>query len=181
MFRTSLMFGLIAGIIVVIPMLLGAMTNPEGMIAGGHALGYLMMLIALSTIFVGVKRYRDGARGGVIKFLPAFLVGLGITAVAGVIYVIGWEVTLAVTNYEFMEIYSRTMIEAERAKGVSGPDLDAFIAQMQSMTEQYRNPAFRLPITFLEIFPVGLIISLIAAALLRNPRFLPARGTPAAG
>jgi hypothetical protein len=73
------------------------------------------------------------------------------------------------------------MIEAERAKGVSGPDLDAFIAQMQSMTEQYRNPAFRLPITFLEIFPVGLIISLIAAALLRNPRFLPARGTPAAG
>ncbi len=29
--------------------------------------------------------------------------------------------------------------------------------------------------TFLEIFPVGLIIALLSAALLRNPKVMPAR------
>jgi hypothetical protein len=29
--------------------------------------------------------------------------------------------------------------------------------------------------TFIEIFPVGVLIALISAALLRNPRMLPAR------
>ena len=42
------------------------------------------------------------------------------------------------------------------------------------MKIQYADPLFRLPITFLEIFPVGLLISLISAAILRNPGVLPA-------
>jgi hypothetical protein len=29
--------------------------------------------------------------------------------------------------------------------------------------------------TFVEIFPVGVLVSLVSVALLRNPRFLPAR------
>lgn len=40
---------------------------------------------------------------------------------------------------------------------------------------QYANPLFRLPMVFAEIFPVGVLVSLISAALLRNRRFLPAR------
>jgi hypothetical protein len=39
----------------------------------------------------------------------------------------------------------------------------------------YANPLFRIPMVFLEIFPVGFIVALISAALLRNPRLLPAR------
>jgi hypothetical protein len=67
------------------------------------------------------------------------------------------------------------MIEAARAKGASPAEIEALSAQMAEFQEMYANPLFRLPMTFIEIFPVGLIISLIAAALLRNPRFLPAR------
>ena len=48
-------------------------------------------------------------------------------------------------------------------------------AEMAQFGEMYANPLIRMPITFIEIFPVGLVISLIAAALLRNSRFLPAR------
>ena len=43
----------------------------------------------------------------------------------------------------------------------------------------YANPLFRLPITFTEILPVGLIVSLISALLLRNSRFMPARAKAA--
>jgi len=31
--------------------------------------------------------------------------------------------------------------------------------------------------TFIEIFPVGLLVALISAALLRNPKMLPARAS----
>ncbi len=41
------------------------------------------------------------------------------------------------------------------------------------MAESYRNPLFRIPMTFIEIFPVGLLVALISAALLRNPKLLP--------
>lgn len=179
--RTIVIYGFAAGIIVAGFMGLGfAFAGDGGVPEYAHLVGYLTMIVALSLIFVGIKNWRDKALGGVIKFLPAFLMGLGISAVAGVIYVIGWEITLAVTNNAFMNHYVETAIEAERAKGVAGAELDAFIAQMRGFQEQYRNPLFRLPITFIEIFPVGVVISLISAALLRNRRFLPARASPAA-
>ena len=46
---------------------------------------------------------------------------------------------------------------------------------MEQFKVQYANPLFRLPMTFIEIFPVGVLVSLFAAALLRNPRFMAAR------
>jgi hypothetical protein len=98
--------------------------------------------------------------------------------VAGVIYVIGWEITLAVTDFAFIDSYSNAAVEAARAKGASAADVEAVIAKMAEFRRQYANPFFRLPVTFIEIFPVGCLISLISAALLRNSRFLPAR-TPA--
>ena len=53
------------------------------------------------------------------------------------------------------------------------------IAKMEQFKEQYRNPLFRVPVTFLEIFPVGLLIALISAAVLRNSRVLPAAASSA--
>ena len=53
--------------------------------------GYLVMLVALSLIFVGVKRYRDSQCGGVINFGPAFVLGLAIAAVAALVYALVWE------------------------------------------------------------------------------------------
>jgi|GEM_PF-7094360 len=44
------------------------------------------------------------------------------------------------------------------------------------MKESYANPLLRVSITFLEIFPVGLLVSLIAAAVLRNSRGATGRG-----
>ena len=108
-------------------------------------------------------------------FVPALLAGLGISAVAGVIYVIGWEITLAITDFAFIDSYSAAAVEAARAKGASAADIEALIVQMGEFRRQYENPLFRLPITFIEIFPVGVLISLISAALLRNPRFLATR------
>ncbi len=175
MSRIILIFGTIAGLIVAVPMCLLVANAEPGSAATSHFTGYLIMLLALSLVFVGVKRLRDRELGGVIRFVPALLAGLGISAVAGVIYVIGWEITLAVTDFAFIDSYSNAAIEAARDKGASASEVEAVAAKMNEFRQQYANPLFRLPVTFIEIFPVGLVVSLISAALLRNSRFLPAR------
>src|SRR5437763_1713208 len=115
MLRTILIYGLTAGVLVAAPMCYIA-------VGGSHAtqslaFGYLVMLLVLSLIFVGVKRYRDRALGGVIRFLPALLIGLGISALASVIYAIGWEITTAITHNAFADSYAASMVQAARAKG----------------------------------------------------------------
>ena len=178
MSRIILIFGTVAGLIVAVPMCLLVANAEPGSAATSHFTGYLIMLLALSLVFVGVKRLRDRELGGVIRFVPALLAGLGISAVASVIYVIGWEITLAVTDFAFIDSYSTAAVEAARAKGASAAEIEAVITKMDEFRRQYANPFFRLPITFIEIFPVGVLVSLISAALLRYSRFLPAR-TPA--
>lgn len=175
MTRVMLIFGAVAGVAVAVPMCLLVANSEPGSAATSHFVGYLIMLLALSLVFLGVKRLRDREFGGVIRFVTALLAGLGISAVASVIYVIGWEITLAVTDFAFIDSYSNAAIEAARAAGASPAEMEAVIAKMDDFRRQYANPLFRLPVTFIEIFPVGILVSLISAALLRNSRFLPAR------
>lgn len=172
--RIALVYGAIAGAIAVGAIVAGFFLGTDH---GGQSLwlGYLIMIVALSLIFLGVKRHRDRNLGGVIKFGPAFLTGLLIAAIAGVFYAIGWEAYLAATDYAFMPAYVDSVIEAKKAAGLAGEALQAEIAGLEEMKANYESVFFRLPMTFIEIFPVGLIIALISAALLRNPRVFPAR------
>ena len=174
MSRIILKLGLAAGLIVAVPMCLLVANAEPGSAATSHFVGYLIMLLALSLIFFAVKRVTDLEQGGVIRFASALMVGLGISVVAGVVYMIAWEITLAITDFAFIDAYSNAAIEAARAKGGAPGEIEAVIAQMAEFRERYSNPLFRLPVTFIEIFPVGVLVSLISAALLRNSRFLPA-------
>lgn len=174
MTRIVLTYGLISGL-VVIAGILGTIVLSGDAPHSSPLLGYLIMLVALSSILVAIKQHRDQNLGGVIRFWPALGLGVAIAAVAGLAYVVVWEVYLAMTDYSFMAKYADQMLAAKRAAGVTGAAYEKAAAEMAAMQAQYRNPLFRLPITFSEIFPVGLLIALVSAALLRNPRFLPAR------
>ncbi len=178
MFSVALRYGALSGAIIIAVIIAGiVLANGPGHGHGfaSQTFGYLVMIVALSMIFLAIRDYRNTKLGGVIKFLPAFGLGVLVAGVAGVAYVIGWEMYLAATNYAFMDNYVAQMIEAKRAAGVSGAEFDAYVAQLEQTRVAYRNPLFRLPMTFVEIFPVGLIIALISAAILRNPKVLPAR------
>ena len=173
MLKKILSYGTIAGLIVGITMVtltVGMKDHPP--LAYGMVIGYLTMLVALSAVFVGIKRYRDADLGGVIGFWPAFGLGLGISFVAGVFYVAAWEVALAVTHMDFANSYANVLIAEQKAKGVSAEALAKLSADMEQFKVQYANPLFRLPMTFTEIFPVGVLVSLVSAGLLRNRRFL---------
>jgi hypothetical protein len=174
--KIILTHGLIAGIIVGVPMLIGNLAfDSQPPVAIAMTIGYATMLIALSTVFLGIKRQRDTAGGGVIRFWPALGMGLGITVIAALIYVATWELTQALSGYPFVADYTRMLVAEKQAAGASAAEIATLRAQMDQFAVQYADPLYRLPVTFIEIFPVGVLVSVISAALLRNPRFLPAR------
>ena len=175
MFKKILILGLIAGLVsggmlsaVVIGM--GEQQPKYGML-----IGYTIMLVALSAVFVGIKRYRDTDLGGVIRFWPAFGMGVAMSFIAGILYVVSWESAVAVTHMDFASNYASMMIAQERANGASAEALAKLSAEMETFKVQYANPMFRLPMVFAEIFPVGVLVSLVSAGLLRRASFLPAR------
>lgn len=172
--RIIVVFGAVSGLIVICTTILG-ITLAKGNSGFEFSvwLGYLVMLVVLSMIFMGVRRFRDQEQGGVITFARAALVGIGIAAVAGVMYVIVWEIYLAATDYAFMHDYAQAIIDERRAAGASGAQLETLVAEMEQLKTQYDNPLFRLPMTFIEIFPVGLLIALVSAAILRKSEILP--------
>lgn len=174
MARIIIIHGLVAGLIIIAGVI-GAIVVSGDEPHGNVWLGYLIMLLGMSAVFMGVKQHRDRHNGGVIKFLPALGVGLGIALFASLAYVVVWEVYLAATDYAFMDQYIAATLEARRAEGLSGQAYRDLEAQMREMAVAYQSPLFRLPMTFVEIFPVGLLVSIVSAVLLRNSRFLPAK------
>jgi len=104
------------------------------------------------------------------------LMGVGISIVAAIYLVVVRVVFMAATDNTYITPYIEHYIAEQKAAGVTGAALDKLVAEMESFKVQYADPLFRLPMTFMEIFPVGLLISLISAAVLRNPKVLPARG-----
>ena len=171
--RIMLVYGGLAGAIAIAAMLINMVAKVHSLL-----LGYLILFAALSMIFVGIKTYRDRELGGVIRFWTAFGVGMGIAMVASVIYVVIWEIYLIATDYSFMDEYVRAMGAEKRAEGASAAELARMQADMRAMGESYNNSLLmRIGFTLLEILPVGLIVSVVSAALLRKSSFLPARGS----
>jgi len=173
MFKKIVFWGLIAGVVAGGALSASTVFMAErDMLSYGMIVGYTTMLIALTAVFVGIKRHRDTQLGGVIRFWPAFGMGLGISVVAGIVYVLAWEVTQALTGIDFASDYGRFLIEQRRAAGASAAELKTLAAEMEAFKVQYADPLFRLPMTFAEIFPVGVLVSLVSAALLRKPGFM---------
>ena len=175
MLKTILTFGLLSGMTIAVSMTLGGLAASGDGFMVPEWVGYLLMLVAMSFIFVGVKRYRDTEMGGAITFGPAFKLGLGIAFIASLIYVVSWELYLSQTGYSFANDYIEATLASLEAKGAGAAELAAKRTELEASMENYSNPLFRLPITFSEIFPVGLIVSLVTALILKNSKTLPVR------
>ena len=78
-------------------------------------------------------------------------------------------------GYAFIDSYVNSAIEAKKAAGLSAEKLAQEIATLEEMRSDYGKIYIRMPMTFLEIFPVGLIIAILSAAVLQNPKILPVR------
>ena len=172
--RYLLIYGSIAGAIVILTAIVASEFADTRRAASLEWLGYVIMVLALSLIYVGIRRYRDEQLDGTIGFSTGFLVGFGISSVAAIIYVVAWELYLAATDHAFIDVYIEAVLEERQGDGMTDSELEELSAGMESIRKQYADPLFRIPMTFLEILPVGLIITLISAFLLRTDKEPPA-------
>ncbi|MCG8603705.1 DUF4199 domain-containing protein [bacterium] len=177
--KVTLVFGLIAGAIISIFMFVSWALLDKGTINfdSGEIAGYAIMVIALSMIFFGIKSYRDNYQNGAITFGKGLQVGLLITLVASLMYAVSWEIyyqSQPDDQPSFMETYTEHSIAKMKDNGASEAEIEQAVQDMANMVEMYKNPLVRFGITLVEILPVGVVISLISAGLLRKKSFLPA-------
>lgn len=176
MLRYSLIYGGITGAIVIAILSITIFAFGIDSAGGSQAFGYTLMLAVHCVLFVGLKRYRDLEMGGVISFKKGAVVGMAMAVVAAVVYAIGWEVALNVTDFAFIESFGQVMIHDIKAEGLSPSAEAAKIAEMEGWMELYRNPLIRLPMTMIEILPIGILVALVSALILKNPKVLSVRG-----
>jgi hypothetical protein len=141
-------------------------------------LGFLVMFLAFSTVYFAMAQFRDEVLGGVLKISTGMLFGFGITGVASVVYVAVWEIYLHATDFEFIESYIASILESLQAQGASAAELEAARKDTATLRENYANNWYRLTLTATEIFPVGALVSLVSALILkRQPPEVVARQT----
>jgi hypothetical protein len=176
--KTILTFGLISGVLISLMM---AATIPFADRIGfdrGEYVGYTTMVLAFLLVFFGIRSFRDNSGDGAITFAKGFAVGASIMLIMCAFYVATWEVLYFKFMPDFMDKYSAYEVAKMQASGASVAAVQAQIQALKHYTEMYNHVLFNAAMTFLEPLPVGLVITLISAAVLRRkPQPQPAQSS----
>jgi len=168
--KVILVYGLISGGITSALMLITMPMYASGTLSmdNGALVGYAGMVIALALIFFGIKSYRDNQAAGKISFWKAFQVGIAISVIAAIMYAFTWELCYTTIAPEFSQKMMEQYFVKMKDKGATQAEMQKALANL----EMYKNPVIRFGVSMTEIFPVGLVITLVSAGLLRRKEFL---------
>jgi hypothetical protein len=166
--KIVLTFGIIAGVILSVLMVATMPFIDRIGFDYGLVVGYTSMVVAFLLVFFGIRSYRENVGGGQISFARAFSVGILIVLIASVMYVVTWEIIYFNFLPDFGEKYAAHMLEKARAAGASAEQLAAEAEKMNEMKSILNNPLLNAAFTLLEPLPVGLVLTLVSAAILRK-------------
>ena len=164
----GLTFGLISGLIM--SALMGGSLLIADKIGSGHSmlLGYTIMVASFMLIYFGIRSYRENGLAGQISFGRAFACGILITLISSVCYVVAWEIIYFNFMPHFMDGYFAAQIHKVQTAGLDPATTAAKIAALQHSQQLYQNPLVNMAYTLIEPLPVGILITLVSAALLRR-------------
>src|SRR5262245_19275899 len=177
--KIVLTYGLIAGAILSVLMMATLPFLERIGFDRGMVIGYTTMVMAGLMIYFGVKSYRDNVLGGRISFGRAFATGMLISAIAGICYVATWEFVQYKFLPDFADKYAAHEIDKARRNGATEAEIATKQTEMAEFKEMYKNPLISIAFTFLEPLPVGLLFSLVSAAVhsrKRAPVLRPSEG-----
>src|ERR1700732_4987358 len=166
--KTILTFGLISGVISSVIMVATVPFADRIGFDKGAIVGYTSIVLSFLLVFFGIRSYRDNEGNWQISFLKAFAVGISITLISCVCYVVTWEILYFNFLPDFMDKYGAHVIEKAKASGASAAVVQAQVEKVKKYKEMYANPLLNAAMTFIEPFPIGLVITLISAAVLRR-------------
>ena len=166
--KIVLSFGLISGAVLSAMMLLTLPFLDRIGFGRAEVIGYATIIAAFLLIFFGIRSYRERIAPAPLTFSRALLVGLLIALVASACYVATWELLYFKLAPGFAEKYAAYAIEHARASGASQQEIDTTTREMAQFKAIYDNPLTNAAVTFLEPVPIGVVVSVISAAVLRR-------------
>ena len=168
--RIVLTFGLIAGAVLSVMMLIQMSFIDRIGFERGMVIGYTTMVLAFLLVYFGIRSYRDNVGGGRVGFGRAVAIGLLIMSIASACYVATWEVVYFGFMPDFADKYAAHELDRARRSGATAAELAKKTQELAQFREEYRNPLVNVAYTFLEPLPVGLVMTLVSAGILRRPR-----------
>jgi hypothetical protein len=168
--RTVWTFGLISGAIISGLMLAVIPFHDAIGFDRGMTVGYTTMVLAFLLIYFGIRSYRDNVGHGSIGFGRALAVGALIAVISSLCYVATWELIASRLMPDYLTKYQAYEINKMTASGASQAVIAQRIVEMRHFAELYKNPFINAAMTFIEPLPVGLVIALISAGVLRRRR-----------
>lgn len=176
--KTTLTFGLISGAISSLMMVALVPVTARIGFDKSVVIGYTSIVLSFLLVFFGIRSYRENVDDGQITFSKAFVVGISITLISCICYVVAWDVLYYNVFPDFWDKYGAHLVEKLKASGASPAAVQAQLQQVTKYKELYKNPLRNAAMTFIEPFTIGLAITLISAAVLRKkPRSKPERST----
>lgn len=173
--KTVLTFGLLSGAVSSAMMLVLWPFHDRIGFDGGMVLGYTTIVLSFLLVFFGVRSYRE-SNGGTLTFGRGFKVGILITLISCLCYVVTWEIIYFKLAPGFADKFATYTIEKMKASGATPEAVEAKTREMAAFKVMYDKPLFNAAMTFVEPFPVGLVVTLVTAAVLRKKRgAVPAR------
>lgn len=167
--KTILRYGLLSGVIAALLMTLTALYYHNSTdFSGGEVIGYAGILLSMLFVFLGVRAYREQQEGRSFGFGKAFQAGILITLISCVLYVVTWLVVYETLMPDFMDKFIEQSLAKLRASGASEVVVQQEAAKMQEYKTMYENPLIRAAMTFIEPFPVGLLVTLVSALILQR-------------
>jgi len=176
--KTVLTFGLISGAVIAILMLATIPFVDQIGFGKGELIGYTTMILSFMLVFFGIRSYRENIGNGTITFGRAFAVGILITLVTCGCYVVTWEIMYFKLMPGFVEKYASYMVAQLKASGASQQVIEAKLQEMKGFKAMMDNPFINAAFSFIEPLPVGLLITLISAAILRKKSSPPSAAIP---
>lgn len=166
--KTILVFGLISGVVSALMMVATLPFEHRIGFDGGLIIGYTAIVLSFLLVFFGIRSYRDNVGNGQITFGRAFTIGISITIISCLFYVATWEVLYYNFLPGFWDSYGAQAVAKLQSSGASSAAIAAQLEQVKKYKEMYANPLINGAMTFIEPFPVGLVITLLSAAILRK-------------
>jgi hypothetical protein len=166
--KNAWVFGIIAGLITSLTLVVTFVISSKPDFSNAQFIGYSSMIVAFSFIFVGIKNYRDKYLGGSISFGKAFKLGFYISLIASTVYVVTWVISNHFFIPDFFEKYTEYEMGNMRSHGATEAEISMKQAELAEFGRMYSNPLANFLLTYIEILPVGLLISLIAALILKR-------------
>lgn len=168
--KTVLTFGLISGVLSSAMMLTTVLFIHDIGFDRGVIVGYTAIVLSFLLVFFGVRSYREQS-GGTLTFGRGLTVGILITLVSCVFYVLTWQIVYYNDLIPgFIDQYSAHELRKARDAGATEEALAKMRQEMADFKTVYDKPLYNAAYTFAEPFPVGLLVTIVSAAALRTKR-----------